>query len=198
MAGLLLATVIGYVLGMIPAGYLLVRATRGVDVRTEGSGNIGATNVLRTSGRAAGILTLLLDIAKGAAAVLISRWIGATPPELAGALALFGVVLGHVFPASLRFRGGKGVACAIGASLALYPLLSLAAAGALVATVALTRWVSLGSIVFALVFPLAVLFHAGPLPAFPWLAAASGLVIVRHADNIRRLAAGTEHRLGQR
>src|SRR5215475_11956170 len=115
----LLDLAVAYLLGAIPFGYLLVRWKTGGDVRSSGSGNIGATNVLRTSGRAAGIATLLLDVGKGAAAVLLARWIGAGSSAPLEPMAVLGVVLGHVFPVTLGFRGGKGVACAVGAGLVM-------------------------------------------------------------------------------
>ena len=199
-----LAAAVGYVLGALPSGYLIVRILRGKDVRSEGSGNIGATNVLRTTGRTAGVATLLLDIAKGALAVAIGRWLA--PPDAGGtsmsaAIAFLAVVTGHVFPVTLGLRGGKGVACAVGGALVLAPVAALISIGALLATIAATRRVSPGSLVFALLFPV---FLAAGRSAEPsgWqalcAAGASAIVIGRHASNIRRLLEGTEPRLGAR
>jgi len=196
---LALVFVLSYLLGAVPSGYLLVRRLRGSDIRQEGSGNIGATNALRTAGWAAGLGTLIADMGKGALAVLLApRLLGAGPSEPAGAVAVLGVVVGHAFPVTLRFHGGKGVACAVGGSLALFPRISLIALAAFLAAVALTRRVSVGSIVFAAVLPLAVLAVHGPWPEFPILLAACALVVARHSGNIARLLAGKEPKLGER
>jgi glycerol-3-phosphate acyltransferase PlsY len=199
-----------YLLGAIPAGYLLVRLVKGKDIRVEGSGNIGATNVLRTTGRAAGIATLLFDIGKGALAVGLGRmvewqWPPAlsewAPPDTApvfGALALLAVVTGHVFPVTLGFRGGKGVACAVGAALVHQPLAAIGALAILFVAVAWTRWVSFGSILFAIAFPIFCIPGPDAALSIALLAAASILIVARHSGNLSRLFAGTEPRLGAR
>jgi len=188
-----LVLVLAYFLGGIPFGYLLVRWKSGVDIRSQGSGNIGATNVLRTQGRAAGIATLLLDIGKGFLAV----WIAA---QLTGhsswavSLAAVAVMLGHSFPFLLRFRGGKAVACVVGAFLYLTPGALGAVLLVFVVVVAWTRHISLGSITGAAVLPLAVWLIA--LPPAPVEAASilcGGFIIYRHRSNIQRLRAGTEN-----
>lgn len=162
----LLALLIAYLLGAIPFGYLLVRLTTGADVRTSGSGNIGATNVLRTTGRAAGIATLLLDIAKGYAAVWIAgRLTGEEPIWMS--LAALAVMAGHAFPVFLGFKGGKAVASFIGAFLCLTPLALICALIVFVVVVAWSRHISLGSICAAATFPLAVWIVQHPqLPVF--------------------------------
>jgi glycerol-3-phosphate acyltransferase PlsY len=189
--------VAAYLLGSISFAILLVRVFRGIDVRREGSGNAGATNVLRTSGKPLAILTMVLDVAKGAAAVLLMeaitydpRWLGA---------AAFAAVLGHVYPVWFGFRGGKGVATTIGGFSMLCPLAVLAVVAVFVAVVAATRFVSLGSITAACLLPLAmrVLFHA-PDPEVAAASAVTILLVVSHRANIRRLLEGTERRLGQR
>ncbi|HSB62923.1 MAG TPA: glycerol-3-phosphate 1-O-acyltransferase PlsY [Thermoanaerobaculia bacterium] len=189
--------VAAYLLGSVSFAILLVRMFRGVDVRGEGSGNAGATNVLRTSGKRLATLTMLLDVGKGALAVLLMqavtydpRWLGA---------AAFAAVLGHVFPVWFGFRGGKGVATAIGGFSVLCPLGVLVVVAVFVAVVATTRLVSLGSITAACLLPLVMrlLFHAGDAE----VAAASAvtiLLIISHRANIRRLLEGTERRLGRR
>src|ERR1700684_2802730 len=151
----LLALPIAYLLGAIPFGYLLVKWTTGADVRAAGSGNIGATNVLRTSGRAAGLVTLLLDIAKGYLAVWIAgRLTGGGPIWMA--VAALAVMAGHAYPVFLRFQGGKAVASFVGAFLYLTPLPLLAVALVFGIVVAGTRYISVGSIVGAGTFPLGV------------------------------------------
>ena len=143
-----------YLLGSISFSYLIVRVLQGRDVRTVGSGNAGATNVLRAAGKLPGIAALVLDVAKGVAAVVIARSLAAPPPVVGGCAVA--VVLGHVFPVFLGFRGGKGVATAAGALGALAPLALVPAVVVLVAVVAWKRYVSLGSIVAALTFPAAL------------------------------------------
>jgi len=186
--------VCAYLLGGIPFGYLLVKFTTGRDVREFGSGNIGATNVLRTTGRGIGIATLLLDIAKGAAAVwLAGRFTGGSVLWMSA--AALAVMAGHAFPVFLKFRGGKAVASFIGAFLVLSPVPLLCVAVLFVIIVAATRYISLGSIVAAGVFPLVVWLIQRP--AWPLIAAsiiAGAFIIWRHRANISRLRAGSEHR----
>ncbi len=188
---------IAYLLGSIPFGFLLVRWKTGTDVRTKGSGNIGATNVLRTTGKALGLLTLLLDVLKGAAAVAVAQWLGAGD-VLWGALAALAVLLGHMFPVWLRFRGGKAVASMLGAYLVLTPLAMLATILIFALMLWKTRYVSLSSIVSAAVFPLGVwlLYHNGIYTLVAAVCAA--LIVYKHKGNMARLRAGTENRLGSR
>jgi glycerol-3-phosphate acyltransferase PlsY len=192
-----------YLVGSISFSVLVVRLLRRVDLRTLGSGNAGATNVLRTSGRWPALVVLALDIAKGFAPVAIAKRLGFAP-ELVGGAALAAVV-GHVFPVFFGFRGGRGVATGFGALLALFPLAAGSALAIFVALVVTTRFVSVGSIVAALaVPPLAWGFGAAGLAARPSAGAlalaalAVAVVVARHASNLRRLAAGTERRLGER
>ena len=189
----LLVVAIAYLLGGIPFGYLLVRWKSGSDIRSQGSGNIGATNVLRTTGRALGIATLLLDIGKGFLAVWIAGRLtdGAAWATSAAAVA---VMLGHAYPVFLKFRGGKAVASVVGAFLYLTPAALGAVVVVFVATVAWTRHISLGSIISAAVLPLAVWLIM--VPAVPVEAAAivcGAFIIYRHSSNIQRLRAGTEN-----
>ena len=195
--------VVSYLLGSIPFGYLLVRIFRGEDVRLSGSGNIGATNVSRKS-PALGALTLLLDAAKGAAAVVLSRTIagriGSAPAryEQLACAALFAVA-GHMFPVWLKFRGGKGVATALGSFALIAPEAVLVVAAVFVLMLLLFRYVSLGSIIAAAIFPI-VVWYVHQFAVSPAgvgiIAAASLLIIARHHKNIGRLLAGTENRLG--
>jgi acyl phosphate:glycerol-3-phosphate acyltransferase len=190
-----LTAVCSYLLGSIPFGFILVRVFRGQDVRETGSGNIGATNVARSS-PVLGILTLLLDALKGTAAVALTRAFFPGRSLLAGMAAVFAIV-GHVFPVWLKFRGGKGVATGLGSFVLLAPKSLLAAAGVFIAIVLLFRRVSLGSIVAVGLFPLiACLLHDyyGEPQMLALMAAASILIVARHHQNIRRLLAGTEPR----
>jgi glycerol-3-phosphate acyltransferase PlsY len=191
----LIALLAAYLVGGIPFGFLLVKWKTGRDVRASGSGNIGATNVLRTTGKAAGVLTLLLDIAKGLFAVwLAGRLTAGAVTWMAGSAVA--VMLGHVFPVFLGFKGGKAVASFIGAYLYLVPLPMAAAVLVWTATVAITRYVSLGSILAAGTFPLAVWLIAHP-PLSVVLASilSAAIIVARHKDNIERLRAGNEHAL---
>jgi glycerol-3-phosphate acyltransferase PlsY len=187
--------VIAYLLGSIPFGYLIVRASTGTDIRSTGSGNIGATNVLRTTGRAAGILTLLLDVAKGYVAVWLA-WHLTGGDALSASLAAVAVILGHAFPVFLRFKGGKAVASSLGAFLFLTPSAIAAVALVFVVAVALTRFISLGSILAAGLFPLAVYLIAHPPFSVILASLFTGVFIVyRHQENITRLREGTERLL---
>jgi acyl phosphate:glycerol-3-phosphate acyltransferase len=192
-----LAAVAAYLMGSVPFAIVLVRLFRGVDVRTQGSGNAGATNVLRTAGKALAVGTMALDVGKGVAAVMLMRSVTYDPRWL-GAAAL-AAVLGHVFPVWFGFRGGKGVATAIGGFGVLAPWAILAVVGVFALVVAATRFVSLGSVTAACVLPLAMrlLFHA-PDAEVVAAAATTLLLVVSHRANIRRLLGGTERRLGRR
>jgi len=189
-----LVLLIAYLLGAVPFGYLLVKWKTGQDVRASGSGNIGATNVLRTTGRAAGIVTLLLDIAKGFVAVWIAARATDSSP-LWMSMAALAVMAGHAFPVFLKFRGGKAVASFIGAFLYLEPLALLAVLILFVIVVSATRYISLGSILASGTFPLAVWLISHPPAPVVWAAAIAGLfVVVRHHGNIARLVKGNENK----
>ena len=193
-----------YLLGSIPVGYLLVRIFRRQDIRTVGSGNIGATNVLRSGGKGLGAATFLLDVCKGALAVLLAAMIAGSvlptvPQRNVEALAALFAVLGHMFPVWLHFHGGKGVATGFGVFLVAAPWAALSAITVFAIVCALTRYVSLGSILGAASFPVFAWFMVnGERPAFfiAVQAAVALLIIVKHHPNIRRLLAGNEHRFG--
>jgi glycerol-3-phosphate acyltransferase PlsY len=216
----LIIAVVSYLLGSIPFGYLLVRIFRGQDVRHQGSGNIGATNVARTGSKGLAIATLILDAAKGYLAVQLAMWLlrsrslqgggessiyepittamDSRSIFLLAALAAFCAILGHIFTPWLGFKGGKGVATAAGAFLALEPRAMLAALVVFGIVVAFTRYVSLASIVAVAAFP-AMVWWLNPArrtttPILLLIALSSLLIIVRHKDNIRRLLSGSEHR----
>jgi len=190
--------VLGYLLGSIPFGYLLVRATGGGDIRFQGSGNIGATNVARTSGWLVGVATLILDAAKGFGAVWLAQRFadGNIRFVMYAGLA---AILGHVFPVWLRFEGGKGVATALGVFLAVCWPAVVAAALLFLLVAVFWRYVSLASISAAASLPLLVYLLYAPRHAPPGVVSAGTfvatvIVIVKHRDNIERLLAGTEPR----
>lgn len=190
-----LVLVASYLLGSIPFSYLVARQ-RGVDVRKVGSGNVGATNVMRNVGKGAGLIAFLLDAAKGAIAALIAQRSG-LGVSLA-ALAAMAAIVGHMYPLWLRFQGGKGVATGAGAFLPLAPVATAGALAVFAATLGLTRYVSVGSMLGAVA--LAVLAAVTGAPAPVWIAAAlmAALIVWKHRGNIARLRAGTESRLGRR
>ena len=188
----LLVILIAYLLGAIPFGYLLTRFTTGKDVRTEGSGNIGATNVLRAAGRGAAIATLALDMAKGFAAVWIAGLLTDSQPGWMADAAL-AVMVGHAFPIFLGFKGGKTVSTFIGAFLYLTPIPMLASLIVFVITVVVTRYISAGSILLAATFPLGVWLIQHPTPN-ELIAAliAAAIVVYRHKENLQRMRSGKE------
>jgi glycerol-3-phosphate acyltransferase PlsY len=207
VAPYLLTALLGYLLGSIPTGYLVGRA-KGLDLRTVGSGNIGATNALRVLGKPAGIFVLLMDALKGAISTTVIprvawQWMSATPalPTAPTSLAIVGglaAVLGHVFTLWLRFKGGKGVATSAGVLAGLIPFAFVTVLATFLLVLALWRIVSLGSIAAAVMLPVATWYwHREPaLIGFAILLTA--LVVLRHRANIARLLKGTEPRLGQR
>ena len=190
---------LSYLSGSIPFGYLLVRIFRGEDIRASGSGNIGATNVSRKSPKL-GLLTLLFDALKGLVPVLLAlpfaRRVGVDPYVLAS-LAAFCAIVGHIFPVWLRFRGGKGVATGLGSWIALAPRGVLVMVIVFVIMVALFRYISLGSITAAAIFPAAARllhdYHETPA-MLAFMAVSSLLIIAKHHRNLSRLCAGTENK----
>jgi len=189
----LLALLAAYLLGAIPFGYLLVKLKTGADVRSSGSGNIGATNVLRTSGRAAGIVTLLLDIGKGYLAVWLAGRLTGHSPGWMSAAALT-VMAGHAYSVFLKFKGGKAVASFVGAFLCLTPLPLAAVLVVFVGVVAGTGFISLASIIAAATFPLAVwLILQPPRSVVAAAIVAGAFIIYKHNSNLQRLHAGNEH-----
>ena len=199
----LLTLATAYLLGSIPFGYLLVRFLRKEDVRAGGGGNIGATNVARAGGTTLGLLTLLCDTLKGYLSVLIAAQLAprtAHGPSALAVAAAVAAVAGHIFPIWLRLRGGKGIATALGVFLALVPMVALSAVAVFALVVALTRYVSLGSIIAAVSIPLfAILLEPQRSPALlAGLSVIALLTIVKHHANIGRLFRGTENRFGSK
>jgi acyl phosphate:glycerol-3-phosphate acyltransferase len=186
----------GYLLGSVPFAYLLARRHAGIDLRRAGSGNVGAANVLRTIGVRIGLGAMMLDVAKGAAAVLVAERLGAGPvgPTAAGLAA----IVGHMYPVWLGFRGGKGVATTCGVFAVLAPLATAIAGALFVTAVWWSRYVSIGSVVGSVMLgPLAYLTHA-PAPVVVGAVVAGAIVLERHRANVGRLLAGVERRIGQR
>ncbi|MCB1477086.1 MAG: glycerol-3-phosphate 1-O-acyltransferase PlsY [Rhodobiaceae bacterium] len=191
-AAVLLAAIFGYFLGSIPFGLLITRAAGLGDIRSIGSGNIGTTNVLRTGRKELAAATLLLDMAKATAAVLIAGQWGELAGLIAGAAAFFG----HLFPLWLRFKGGKGVATYLGALLGAAPLAALAFAIIWIAVAALSRYSSLSALTASLLAPAAVYVSGAGLAATIVFALLTVALWIAHRQNIARLSAGTESRIG--
>ena len=189
------AILTGYVMGSIPFALILARR-RGADLRRVGSGNLGAANVMRVSGVAAGVLVAALDMAKGAASVWLAARVsdGAELPAAAGLAA----IIGHIYPIWLRFRGGKGVATACGVFAMLAPLAVPPVLAIFAAVVWLTKYISLGSVLASIALPPIAYALGSPTPAVLAAAAAAGIIIFRHRSNVLRLRMGTERRIGAR
>jgi len=193
-----LTTLIAYLLGSIPFGYLIVRWQRGIDVRATGSGSIGATNVMRNLGVMGFVATFILDAGKGLLAVLLASKVTLQNPTWVAAAA-FAAVLGHCFPVWLRFRGGKGVATGVGVFIAIAPLQVVLVLVIFAIVVAIWRYVSLGSIVATAAFPVLVyLMKHPPIQVVLGAAGAALVVVARHHANIARLLKGTESKVGQK
>lgn len=190
------STLIAYLLGSVPFGYLIVHWRKGIDVRSTGSGSIGATNVMRNLGIAGFVATFILDSGKGTVAVVLAGKMTGSNPSWVAAAAV-AAILGHCLPVWLKFQGGKGVATGVGAFIALGPLPLGIALVIFALTVAIWRYVSLGSILATAAFPalLYFLYHP-PLPLLLGAVASSAIIIGSHHANIRRLLTGTENRLG--
>lgn len=187
---------VGYVVGTIPFALLVTRRVGGRDLRRVGSGNVGAANVLRTTGAPAAAAVMALDVGKGSAAMLLARGMGLSDAGAAAVAAA--AVVGHVFPIWLRFRGGKGVATACGVFMVQAPAATGLAVAAFAGIVCATRYVSLGSLVASVVLVLAVCLNRSPAPVVACAIGVAALVICRHRSNIVRLHAGRERRIGQR
>lgn len=200
----LLAALVGYLLGAVPFGLLVGRLTRGIDLREYGSHRTGATNALRTLGLRAAALVFLLDVAKGVLAVVLTRLLFADDPlvEWAAAVAGFAAIVGHNWSVFIRFTGGRGVATSAGGLGAMSPWTILLLAPIVVGIIWRSRYVSLGSVTGGLMAPVITLglwlLGGATVPAIAYAAASGLLVTVAHADNIARLRAGTERKIGQK
>lgn len=204
----LIVAIVGYLLGSIPFGFVLVKLFRGEDVRSTGSGNIGATNVARTGSKGLAVATLALDTFKGMAAVAIAATLAhsgynacsdgaCTEPIRLMSAAALAAVLGHMFPVWLKFKGGKGVATALGVFLVLFPKAVLVSLAIFILVVAATRYVSLGSILAAIAFPIAAYFlGSSDWEALLPVCVISLMIVLKHHANIGRLLAGNENRFG--
>jgi glycerol-3-phosphate acyltransferase PlsY len=201
---LVVAALLGYLLGAIPFGLIIGRLTRGIDLREFGSHRTGATNALRTLGLRAAALVFVLDVAKGVTAVLLARLLFADDAlvEWAAAIAGFAAIIGHNWSVFIRFTGGRGVATSAGALGAMSPLTLLIIAPIVFGLIWRTRYVSLGSITGGLLAPVVTaalwLFGLATVPAIVYALASGLLVTVAHADNIGRLRAGTERKIGHK
>jgi acyl phosphate:glycerol-3-phosphate acyltransferase len=184
---------LGYAVGSVPFAFLLARRA-GIDVRVAGSGNVGAANVLRTSGASLGVTVMALDITKGAASVLAAYAAAGTVPTMAAAGAA--AVIGHIYPVWLRFHGGKGVAVAAGVFAILAPIATAVAAAVFLSTVWLTRVISLGSVAATVTLPSVAWLAGAPSPVLAAAAGVAGLILFRHRANLRRIVSGTERRVG--
>jgi glycerol-3-phosphate acyltransferase PlsY len=185
--------VVAYLLGSIPFSYIVARL-RGVDVRTVGSGNVGATNVMRNVGRGPGIVAFALDFLKGSAATMLARAV--EPAGVLPALAAATAVVGHVCPVWLGFRGGKGVATGAGAFMPIAPLATVAGLLSFAGTLAATRYVSVASLVGSAALAVTAFVRTGP-SAVAWSATAMAVLILwKHRGNLRRIRQGTESRVG--
>ena len=191
----ILAVAIAYLVGSIPFAFLLSRR-RGIDLRQVGSGNVGASNVLRTSGVATGVVAMALDGLKGALAVFVAERLAAGPatPMAAGLAS----VIGHIYPVWLRFHGGKGVATAAGVFAVLTPVALTVAAVVFLAAVSVTRFISVGSMAAAVALAIGTAATDAPAVVAVGAAVAAAIIIHRHRANLGRLIAGTERRVGQR
>lgn len=191
------AIIAGYLIGSIPFALLLARKWGTADLRAIGSGNLGAANVMRASGVTAGVLVAVLDLAKGAASVTLAQRLSpydATAPAIAGLAA----IIGHIYPIWLRFKGGKGVATACGVFAVLTPAVVPPVLAIFLAAVALTKYISLGSLLATVALPpIAYLVGSAPAAVFAAIAA-SAIIVFRHRSNLARLRMGTERRIGAR
>lgn len=187
---------LGYLAGSIPFGLLIAKVSKGVDVRHVGSGNIGATNVFRVVGSGAGAITLALDALKGWAPVVLSQRLGA--PEMLVATVGLAAFLGHLYPLFLGFRGGKGVATALGVMLALFAKIALLIVGVWLLIAALFRYSSLAALVTSIASPVLVWILDGRPPYVGLTIIICGFILIRHRDNLGRLMAGEEGKIGRK
>jgi len=191
-----ISIIIGYFLGCFSTAYFVGKLMGNIDIREHGSGNAGATNMIRVLGTKAGVITFFGDGLKGALSVLIGIWIGG---EIGGYCAGVAVVVGHNWPVFLKFRGGKGIAASVGTILVLQPAICVGMVAVGVLLIAITRYVSLASIGGAVAFPVIVLLtNRGNIPLVVYSFLLGGMAILQHRHNIQRLIAGRENKLGRK
>lgn len=195
MLGAILAIIASYLIGSIPFGLITGKLWADIDVREYGSGNIGTSNVLRTVGPAAAIIVFALDVAKGAVAVYLGSLVGGDFVRIMAGVA---AIAGHNWPIYLKFKGGKGIATSLGAVISLTPVIALVLLGFWIVIVGLTRYISLGSVAVAVLFPFFLIISRAPLTYILAGALISAFAIYRHRSNIQRLLAGTEHKIGEK
>ncbi len=199
MLSYIIIIIIAYLLGNISTSYIVAKRLTGVDIRTQGSGNAGSTNVLRTLGKKAGAMTFLGDVLKGIMAVVVSQLIAklaGVDVVTAGYIAVVGVVCGHNWPAFLGFRGGKGVATSLGAMIAVNPIIALICFGIFLLIAATTKYVSLASVFGISISPIIMIFVQNKKGIIVTLFLAIS-VIYTHRENLKRLIKGTERKIGQ-
>lgn len=189
-----LLVVLCYCIGAIPFSYITVRLTKGIDIRKRGSGNVGTTNVLRTAGKGTAIAALAGDLLKGVLAAWLGLHFGG---EILAVICALAAIAGHCWPVFLGFKGGKGVATSAGVALFLMPKMSLILVLAFILIVAISRYVSLGSIIIAGLLPLSALLLHKPNPLLIMCFLIAILVIYKHRENIERLRSGTERKIFQ-
>lgn len=200
MINYLIIILVSYFIGSISTSYIIAKRMIGVDIRTQGSGNAGSTNVLRTLGKKAGILTFVGDLLKGVIAVLIAKVIATiahTDVATASYIAVVFVVIGHNWPIYLGFRGGKGVATSLGAMIAVNPVIALSCFAFFILIVYVTKYVSLGSVLGICTSPI-IMFFIGNYKGLAVTLFLSASVIFKHRENIKRLLNGTERKIGEK
>ena len=200
MINYLIIILVSYFIGSISTSYIIAKKMMGVDIRTQGSGNAGSTNVLRTLGKKAGILTFVGDLLKGVVAVLIAKVIATiahTDVATASYIAVVFVVIGHNWPIYLGFRGGKGVATSLGAMIAVNPVIALSCFAFFILIVYVTKYVSLGSVLGICTSPI-IMFFIGNYKGLAVTLFLSASVIFKHRENIKRLLNGTERKIGEK
>lgn len=195
--GFALTAIVSYLIGSVPTGYLVAKA-RGVDIRSVGSGNIGATNAFRVLGKTAGVSVLLVDAVKGYVACRFVAFGPGAPSEMHQMIAGLFAILGHNYTCWLRFKGGKGIATTAGVLLALAPIGFAVAIVTFLIVLGLSRYVSLSSILAAVVLPFGVWLGGGTIRMISLMTFLGGMAIYKHRSNIKRLMAGTESRIGQK
>ena len=195
-------TIIAYLIGSIPTGIVVAKILGAPDPRAVGSGNIGATNVGRAAGKAAGIITLIGDVLKGFLITLLALYILGSSSETNSPLAIsivaFSVFLGHLFPVFLKFKGGKGVATTLGVFLAIGPFQAILALILFIIIVAIFKYVSVASMIASVSIPLLLNLSPATSPYIPLAVIISVLIILKHSDNIKRLIQGTENKIGRK